>query len=127
MVTHAKEDAPSSGTPVTADDPAKPGEVLTLWATGLGFVNAAGSEGVAEAGHPYSVSDSQAQIPVEAYLNGQAVPVLHAGLPQGAVGIYEIRLLLPGTLPPGRTANLLISQAGVNSNTVTVPVESTIH
>ncbi|MBV9307598.1 MAG: hypothetical protein JOZ45_15745 [Acidobacteriaceae bacterium] len=127
MLLHAKEDAAGSGALVTSDDPAKPGEVLTVWATGLGSVSPLGSEETAEAGHPYSASDSQTQIPVEAYLNGQSLPVLHAGLPQGTVGVYELRVLLPESLPPGRTANLLISQAGVNSNTVTVPIESTIH
>lgn len=124
MLLHADAEA---GAPVTADDPAKPGEVLRIWATGLGIVTAADFGKTAEAGQPYSTSDSQTQVPVEAYVNGQAVPVLYAGLTQGAIGIYEVRVLLPADLPSSYRASLLISQGGISSNTVTFPVGSAIH
>ncbi len=125
MLLHSNTNTTGSGTPVTSDDPAKPGEVLTIWATGLSSVNADFGK-MAEAGQPYSGGDAETQIPVEAYLNGQAVPVLHAGLPPGAVGVYEVRILLPPSFASGRSANLLISQGGISSNAVTFPLGSAI-
>jgi uncharacterized protein (TIGR03437 family) len=127
VLLHARTDTTVSGAPVTPDDPAKPGEMLTVWATGLGAVNASHSGKATEAGQPYSEPESETQAPVEAYLNGQPVPVLHAGLAQGAVGIYEVRILLPANFPPGSSWSLTISQAGISSNAVTFPLESAIH
>lgn len=127
MVLRADARANGSGVPVTPGAPAKAGETLTLWATGLGSVTAADFGKVAEAGQPYLASGSQTQIPVEAYLNGQPILVLHAGLAQGAIGIYEICVLLPTDFSSVSKVSLLISQAGVSSNAVTFPVESTIH
>ena len=127
MILHAGADTTAAGAPVTPDDPAKPGEALTIWATGLGAVNAADPGKAAEAGQPYAGPDAETQAPVEAYLNGQPIPVLHAGLAQGAVGIYEVQVLLPAGLPVGSRLNLLISQAGSSSNTVTFPVAPAIY
>jgi uncharacterized protein (TIGR03437 family) len=127
MLLHADTEAGAAGAPVTTDDPAKPGEVLRVWATGLGVVTASDFGKTAEAGQPYSASVSQTQIPVEAYVNGQGVPVLYAGLTQGAIGIYEVRVLLPADLPSAYKASLLISQGGTSSNAVTFPVGSSIH
>jgi uncharacterized protein (TIGR03437 family) len=127
VLLHDKTDTTVSGAPVTRDDPAKPGEAVTIWATGLGAVNPSHFDKAVEAGQPYSGPDTETQMPVEAYLNGQSVPVLHAGLAQGAVGIYEVRVLLPVSFPPGSSRNLMIAQAGVNSNTVTFPAASAIH
>jgi uncharacterized protein (TIGR03437 family) len=127
VLLHDKTDTTVSGSPVTPDDPAKPGEAITIWATGLGAVSPSRPDRAVEAGQPYSGPDSETQMPVEAYLNGQSVPVLRAGLAQGAVGIYEVRVLLPVNFPSGSSWNLIISQAGVSSNAVTFPAEGVIH
>jgi uncharacterized protein (TIGR03437 family) len=127
ILLHGMTDTTITNAPVTPDDPAKPGETLTIWATGLGAIDASDFGKTAEAGQPYSGPDAKTQVPVEVYANGQSVPVLHAGLAQGAVGIYEVRVLLPVSISPGSSCNLLVSQAGVNSNTVTFPVVPAIH
>jgi uncharacterized protein (TIGR03437 family) len=127
MLLHAQADTTVSNAPVTRDDPAKPGETLTIWATGLGAMSGSDFGKAMQAGQPYSGPDGETQVPVEVYLNGQPVPVLHAGLAQGAVGIYEVRVLLPVSVPLEGPSDLFISQAGVSSNTVTFPVAPAIH
>ncbi len=127
MLLHAGADTNAAGAPVTSDDPAKPGEALTIWATGLGAINSSDFGKAVEAGQPYSGPDSETQVPVEAYLNGQPIPVLHAGLAPGAVGIYEVQVLLPASFSPGTSGSLLISQAGMGSNVVTFPLAPVIH
>jgi uncharacterized protein (TIGR03437 family) len=96
--------------PLSPEDPAKPSEVLTVWATGLGLVtaeaNSDGSFGVLA--------------PLRAILNGVDVEVLSATLPADATGIYEVRLRLPAELSD--SANLMLIQNDVKSNVVTFPV-----
>lgn len=127
VLLHDKGLTTVSGSPVTTDDPVRPGEAVTVWATGLGAVNSADPNETAEAGQPYAAADSETQMPVEAYLNGQPLPVLHAGLAQNAVGIYEVQILMPTSFPSGPLASLTISQGGISSNSVTFPAGSAIH
>jgi uncharacterized protein (TIGR03437 family) len=98
----------AAGAPVSADTPAKPGEVVTVWATGLGQVDS---------------EDRQTLRPVNVSVNDEPAEVVSATLPQGAVGVYEVRVILPSALRPGGSAQLLLSQSGVTSNTVSFPLE----
>ena len=122
MTVHAEQ-----GVPVTLNSPAQPGETVTLWATGLGNVTGSGVNGSATvtAGVPASAAMT-VQNPVAATVSGTPAEVLSATLPQGAVGIYEIRVLLPSSLPVNGATTLVISQDGSQSNTVTIPVGTSI-
>ncbi len=116
-----------AGSPVTSDSPAKPGEVLTLWAAGLGDVDETDPAAGPIAGEPYSGAGASPITPVEALVNGLPAQVVSATLPQSAVGVYQIRIALPADLPSNSKAQLLIVQSGYISNTVTFPVQSAIH
>jgi uncharacterized protein (TIGR03437 family) len=98
----------AAGAPVSADVPAKPGEVVTIWATGLGQVDN---------------GNRQTLRPVNVTVNDEPAEVVSAILPQGAVGVYEVRVILPSALLPGGSAQLLLSQSGSTSNTVSFPLE----
>ena len=126
MVLHAADDGQDGGgTPVTAANPAQPGEQLIVWAAGLGTLD---SEVTPQAGVPYDgPADAQLLHPVSASVDGQPAQVLSASLPPGGIGIYEIRLLTPSTLSAESVAHLSISQNGVSSNMVTFPVKSESH
>jgi len=106
MLLHASE-----AIPLSPEQPARPGEVLTVWATGLGAI---ASEANTDGGFT-------TLIPVRASVNGNSVEVLSAELPAEATGIYEVRLRLPASMPAG--ANLILAQNDVKSNVVTFPVE----
>lgn len=106
MLLHAPE-----GVPLSPEDPAKPGELLTVWATGLGaVVDEANEQGGFET-----------VLPVHASINGNSVEVLSAALPAEATGVYEVRLRLPAQLP--RDASLVIVENDARSNAVTFPVK----
>jgi uncharacterized protein (TIGR03437 family) len=99
--------ATSSGVPVTPETPAKAGEVITAWGTGLGAVD----------------EDGNVLAPVNAWVNGLRAEVVSAKLPQDALGVYEIRVILPPDSGNSGTAQLYLTQTGNSSNTITFPVE----
>jgi uncharacterized protein (TIGR03437 family) len=106
LLLHA-DAATSSGVPVTPETPAKPGEVITAWGTGLGAVD----------------DDGTVLNQVSASVNGSTAEVVSAKLPEDAVGVYEIRVILPADTGGKGTAQLFLTQAGNASNTITFPVE----
>lgn len=122
LILHADPTSPEhGGTPVTADNPAKPGEVVILWAAGLGRVSAVAPLAT---GAPFEGSDAHVLTPVSAVVNGRSAQVVSAGLPHGSIGIYEVRILLPADLVPDPKAQLLITQDNYVSNKITVPVQA---
>ena len=122
LILHADPTSPAhGGMPVTSDNPAKPGEVVILWAAGLGRV---GMEAPPATGVPFVGSDAHALTPVSAVVNGRSAQVVSAGLPHGSIGIYEVRVLLPSNLAPDPKAQLLITQDNYVSNKITVPVQA---
>lgn len=110
-----------SGRPVTTESPAVPGETITLWATGLGPVDSADNERPV-AGAPFTGEAAQSISPVAATVNGRPVDVVAAELPPSALGIYQVRIVLPPDLSPDPAAQLRISQNGLSSNTITFPL-----
>lgn len=123
MVLHTNE-----GTPVTLESPAHPGEVLTVWMAGLGAVDDSDASERVVAGQPFSGPDAATVLhPVSALVSGRAAQVFSAELPEGAVGIYQVRVTLPADLPDNPRTTLLISQDGTLSNTVTIPVRNSVH
>lgn len=127
MVLHTDGISGESRAPVTADDPASPGEVLVLWAAGLGAVNSGDVPSELAAGAPYEGPDAPVFIPVSAIVAGRPAQVISATLPHASIGIYEVRVQLPAELPTDTKTALLISQDAELSNTVTIPVEKTVH
>jgi uncharacterized protein (TIGR03437 family) len=107
LLLHA-ETAASNGAPVTAETPAKPGEVITVWGTGLGALD----------------EDGNVLNAVTAWVNGSRAEMVSARLPEEARGVYEIRFVLPPV--SGDTAELYLTQAGNASNTITFPIEQGI-
>jgi uncharacterized protein (TIGR03437 family) len=127
LILHAAANSTGqSGTPVTPENPAKAREMLIVWAAGLGAVNEKGSDAPVAVGVPYPGSDARVVIPVEALVSGRSAHVVSAGLPQGSIGIYEVRVILPPDLPNDPRTQLLITQNGHVSNRITVPVQSAI-
>ncbi len=122
MILHTDPVSGEASAPVTSDNPAKPGEVLVFWAAGLGTVDSGDPASTLLAGVPYDGPDAPVITPVAAIVSGRSAQVLSAALPHGAIGVYEVRIQLPADLTNNRSTPLLISQEGLVSNTVTIPV-----
>jgi uncharacterized protein (TIGR03437 family) len=108
LLLHPSAGAAVGAPPVTAENPAHAGEVLTVWATGLG-----------------AVFESGAVItPVVAQVDGQTVSVISAKLAEHSAGVYEIRIAVPAGWTGRGTAHFTVAQSGVSSNTITFPISS---
>jgi uncharacterized protein (TIGR03437 family) len=104
---------------INADNPAQRGDVLQIFATGLGQTDPPAQTGE---GAP---SFSQVLLPVTATVGGVEAPVVYQGLAPGFVGLYQVNVLLPTTVTPGDSVEVVIRQNGIISNPerpATIPV-----
>ncbi|MDZ7637872.1 MAG: hypothetical protein U5J83_06420 [Bryobacterales bacterium] len=86
------------GSLVTAQHPARPGQIVILWATGLGPTLPSMRPGEL----PRGAAPLDQKSPFQVNLNGSPVPaghVLYAGVAPGFAGLYQINLLLPEDTP----------------------------
>jgi len=120
ILLHAAAPATGGAPPVTEENPARAGEVLALWATGLGAVWDDGS-GYPIAGHLQGTA-AEAVIPVTAQIDGVAVTVLSAKLPEGSIGVYEIQILMPAEATVNTKSRLTVTQNGMISNSVSFAI-----
>jgi uncharacterized protein (TIGR03437 family) len=103
----------STGTLVTPEDPARPGEILQLFATGLGAVVPAAVTGAAAASSdPLSTSVVTPKVTV----GGVESRVLFSGLAPGFVGLYQINIQLANDTPLGLALPVLVTEGEVRSN-----------
>jgi uncharacterized protein (TIGR03437 family) len=76
---------------VTSENPAVDGEVLLIYATGLGPVSNTPVDGTPAPDTPLAVTRTAPQITI----GGEAAPVLWSGLAPGFVGLYQINVQVP--------------------------------
>lgn len=107
----------SDYTLISPDDPASPGEVLTLFTTGLGPVSIDVPDGVPGPFDPLAYT----QDPFQVLVNNELCDVLFSGLAPGFVGLYQLNLALPSDLPSGNL-DLQITSQYASSNIATLPV-----
>lgn len=88
-----------NGTVNSPQNPARRGETVVLFATGLG---------VTVAQDQYQV----AQEPVSVSLNGRVLRPAFAGLTPGFIGLYQVNVAIPADLAPGLGVPVVLSQAG---------------
>jgi len=99
-----------NGSVISREAPAVAGEIIVVYATGLGRVAPDTITGKIASGAATIVARSQLQI----LLDGVACPapnVLYAGLAPGFAGLYQINLKLPSSLPLNPEIRLVIGSA----------------
>ncbi|HEY6391049.1 MAG TPA: hypothetical protein VIX89_07220, partial [Bryobacteraceae bacterium] len=113
-----------AGTRVTPDNPAAPGEVISIFATGIGLVNAGDGSSVGVTGQIFlGPAFNTPGVPVDnAQVGGLTANVLNAGLAPGTVGTYQIDLQISDQLKTNPNTQLYIAQSVFTSNIVTIPV-----
>jgi uncharacterized protein (TIGR03437 family) len=100
----------------SADTPARQGEVLQIYGTGLGPATPAVDDGAAALGQPLSVG-----VPPNVFLQGKQIVTQFAGLAPGLAGVWQINAVLPDDAPTGPAISLSIV-SGIESNTLTVAI-----
>jgi uncharacterized protein (TIGR03437 family) len=103
---------------ITESSPAKQGEVVVIYLSGMGATNPA-----VKSGSPAPSSPPFAEVTVAptVTLNGQAATVQFAGLTPGFVGLYQVNFQVPLNAGTG-DQTLIVSQNGVSSNATRLPV-----
>jgi uncharacterized protein (TIGR03437 family) len=96
----------ANGLLATDSNPIHSGDVLIIYATGLGQTNPAGLTGYPAPGNPLSSALAAATVT----LGGMNLPVIYAGLAPGEVGVYQINVTVPGGTPTGLGLPLVINQ-----------------
>ena len=102
-------------TPVTAPGPARPGEIVVLYATGLGAVTPPLVTGAPSTGNRTSAT---------ATVNIDGIPgeVLFSGAAPGFVGLNQINVRIPPSTRSAPNIPVVLSIGGKQSNPVTIPV-----
>jgi uncharacterized protein (TIGR03437 family) len=122
-----------AGSLVTTNNPASPGELVTIYATGLGLpvlsnniqsLLVDGMEYPANGPVTYPPFSSANNQSVSATAGGTTADVLQATLLPGAVGTYEILLHLNSGLPSNQYTQVTVAQSTFVSNAVVFPVYS---
>jgi uncharacterized protein (TIGR03437 family) len=119
-----------AGSPITVDNPVVPGEVIYLYATGIGPTTLPdGITPVSVTGQVYS--GPLLNVPVtnvdNAQIGGTTANVISAGLDVGNLpGVYKVVLQVDSSLPTNFLTQMYIAQNVFTSNIVTIPVVAQI-
>ena len=106
---------------VTAQNPARPGDTIQIFCTGLGAVDVA-----VETGAP-GPSFSTVLLPVTVTIGGIDAAVAFQGLAPGFVGLYQVNAVVPSGVPLDAAPSLVLTQNGIVANpdsTVTIPIQA---
>src|SRR5262245_9791471 len=113
------------GSPVTRADPATPGEVLIVYATGLGLpVLNDSNKDLLSTGRQWPADGPivAPANPVNSIAGGKTADVISATLLPGQVGMYKVLLHLNPDLATDPLAQLTIAQNEFVSNIVVLPI-----
>jgi uncharacterized protein (TIGR03437 family) len=115
-----------AGSLVTQQNPVIPGEVITIYATGIGVTTL--PDGLTQASvtgqvYPGPALNVPANNVDNAQVGGTTANVLSAGLAVGMMpGVYAVLLQIDNSLPTNPLTQMYIAQNVFTSNIVTIPV-----
>ncbi len=104
--------------PVTSQNPARPGAVITLYGVGFGPVTPLPATGARAGSSPPSVINPNPTVSI----NAHNATVLFAGLSPGSVGLYQFNFVVPDGLGIGDLP-ASINVSGQMSNVFSLPVQ----
>jgi len=109
--------APSGAFP--GSRPARKGEFVSLFCTGLGTVTNRPMLGAPSPTNPLAATTAIPTVTVGSMNAG----VSFSGLAPGFVGLYQVNIQVPDTAPSGDAVPVTLSIGGVTANTVTIAVQ----
>jgi uncharacterized protein (TIGR03437 family) len=111
--------------PVTgfSTHPAKVGDTITIYCTGLGQTNPVGVTGAAATSSPLQ-SISNVTISFGGLFTGNPITTnaFFAGLTPTAVGLYQVNVTIPAGVPTGAAVPVTVNVKGAFSNAVNIPI-----
>lgn len=96
---------------VSPENPATPGEALTIYLVGMGATDPAVASGVASPADPLAYAKVKPVVTVD----GQTAELFFWGLTPNGVGLYQINFAVPQTARAGEL-DVVITQDGVEAN-----------
>ena len=112
---------PAPGVQVLADAsaPAKAGDILQIYCTGLGPVTPAATAGTATPSDALRNTATRATLTI----GDLAAPVLFSGLTPGFTGLYQINASVPTGITPGSAIPVVIAVGPNQSPPVTMAIK----
>ena len=104
---------------VQPGNPAKAGDIVVIYCTGLGAVNPPVAAGSAALASPLSKTMN----PVTVTIGGNPASVQFAGLTPGYAGLYQVNAVVPVGVTPGDAVAVQLQVAGQLSPVVTMAVK----
>ncbi len=105
--------------PSDAQAPARVGDILAAFCTGLGAVNPPAPEGQQAPVDPLSRTVN----PVTAMVDGRPAQVQFSGLAPGFAGLYQVNFVVPEGTTPGPAVPVTLSVGGKTSPPVNIVVQ----
>ncbi len=102
---------------VSSSNPAKRGEFVDIFCTGLGAVNPPAVSGAPGPSSPPSTTVATPQITTA----GLPLTPVFSGLAPGFVGLYQVAVQVPSNAPAG-SQNVVLSVNGISTNIVTMVI-----
>lgn len=107
------------GRAVTVEDPAQPGETVSILGTGFGPVEPGGLDGfAAPAAPPLALKDT-----LEAVAGGEVRPTVWSGAAPGRVGYSLVKMQVDPTMGQGQNLEIKVRINGRESNPVLLPLQ----
>lgn len=103
---------------ITTGNPARRGQVVQLFANGLGPVSNQPASGEPAGSSPLATTTTVPTVTI----GGQPAPVMFSGLAPGFAGLYQVNVTVPSGLSPGMQA-VSIAIGGATSPSVNLPVQ----
>ena len=107
-----------AGRLVTMDNPVAPGDIIVIFAAGLGPVAPEVTSGDAAPVSPLAFAAGEVTVTI----GGLAAPVFFAGLTPGFAGLYQINALVPEGVTLGDAITLVVRVGDGVSRSVTIAV-----
>jgi uncharacterized protein (TIGR03437 family) len=107
------------GSAISVTSPARRGETVSLYGTGLGPFNPEPADGVdVSAGTKYPLADT-----AKILVGEQQIEPVWTGAAAGRVGVAVVQLKIDDSIPHATNVALKVQVNGVESNSVLLPVE----
>ena len=106
---------------VSPTSPAKVGETVQIFLTGMGATTPAVTAGTAAPSSPLA----QTILP-DVYIDGVLATTVFSGLTPGAAGLYQLNVTIPAGVTAGATVTIEVDTFDADNNLLTVNAQATI-